>query len=261
MNQWYQAVVPKDYSIEKFFQLEGFLGSMERENVMILYFEKKDSLRKMLENFNLSVISEGDWVETWKEYFVPVKIGNITVAPPWRKKEGDVVINPSRGFGTGHHETTQLSVLLIEEVLKNDNSVKSMMDVGTGSGILSVAALKMKPDLEVTAIDNDSDALENAFENAMLNDCMDSINISREPLFKFEKPSDLVVANIISSVLYFLSEDIKRLSSKWLILSGIIDSETGDFLKKMGLENFELIRKVQKNEWNGFLLKRVNNGK
>ncbi len=136
-----------------------------------------------------------------------------------------------------------------------------MMDVGTGSGILSVAALKMKPDLEVTAIDNDSDALENAFENAMLNDCMDSINISREPLFKFEKPSDLVVANIISSVLYFLSEDIKRLSSKWLILSGIIDSETGDFLKKMGLENFELIRKVQKNEWNGFLLKRVNNGK
>ena len=138
MNQWYQAVVPRDYSIERFFQIEGFLGSMERENVMVLYFEKNDIIRKMLEDLDLTVISEGDWVEKWREYFVPVSVGQITVVPPWRRKEGNVVINPSRGFGTGHHETTKISINLIEEVLKKDNCVTSMMDVGTGSGILAI---------------------------------------------------------------------------------------------------------------------------
>jgi ribosomal protein L11 methyltransferase len=256
VNQWYQAVVPRDYSIERFFQMEGFLGSMERENVMVLYFEKSDNILKMLKDLDLTVISEGDWVEKWREYFVPVSIGRITVVPPWRRKEGNVVINPSRGFGTGHHETTKISINLIGEVLKKDSDVNSMMDVGTGSGILSIAALRIKPGLEVTAIDNDSDALENAFENAVLNDLVSSINISREALFMFEKPCTLVVANIISSVLYFLADDLKRLSSKWLVLSGILESESDDFIRKMGLSNFELVKKVKENEWVGFVFKR-----
>lgn len=256
MNQWYQAVVPRDYSIERFFQIEGFLGSMERENVMVLYFEKNDIIRKMLEDLDLTVISEGDWVEKWREYFVPVSVGQITVVPPWRRKEGNVVINPSRGFGTGHHETTKISINLIEEVLKKDNCVTSMMDVGTGSGILAISALRMKPGIEVTAIDNDSDALENAFENVVFNDLVSSVNISREPLFRFEKPCNLVVANIISSVLYFLADDLKRLSSKWLVLSGVLESESEVFMQKMDLNSFELIKKVQENEWVGFVFKR-----
>ncbi len=256
MNQWYQAVVPRDYSVERFFQIEGFLGSMERENVMVLYFEKNDNILKMLKDLDLTVISEGDWVEKWREYFIPVSIGRITVVPPWRRKEGNVVINPSRGFGTGHHETTKISISLIEEVLKKDSSVNSMMDVGTGSGILAISSLRIKPELEVTAIDNDPDALENAFENAVYNDLVGSISISREPLFMFEKPCELIVANIISSVLYFLADDLKRLSSKWLVLSGILESESDNFIQKMGLNNFELIKKVQENEWVGFVFKR-----
>ena len=197
MNQWYQAVVPRDYSIEKFFQVEGFLGSMERENAMVLYFEKNEAIRKMLEGLDLSVITEGDWVEKWREYFVPVRIGEITVVPPWKRKEGNVIINPSRGFGTGHHETTRLSISLISQTLKDDESARSLIDVGTGSGILAISALKIRPQLAVTAIDNDSDALENTFENVVLNDFVNSVNISRESLFKFEKPFDIVVANII----------------------------------------------------------------
>lgn len=256
MNQWYQAVVPRDYSIEKFFQVEGFLGSMERENAMVLYFEKNEPVRKMLEGLDLSVITEGDWVEKWREYFVPVRIGEITVVPPWKRKEGNVVINPSRGFGTGHHETTKISISLIADILKNDTETRSMIDVGTGSGILAISALKIRPELTVTAIDNDSDALENTFENVVLNDLVNSLNISSNSLFKFEKPFDIVVANIISSVLYFLSDDLKRLSSKWLVLSGIIESESDHFLGKMGLSDFELIKKINDNEWVGFLLKR-----
>lgn len=256
MNEWYQVIVPKDYSIERFYQVQGFLGCMEKEKVKILYFEKKESMKKLLEGLDLSIIKEGDWVEKWKEYFVPVKMGSFTVVPPWDAKSGNLIINPARGFGTGHHETTRLAATLIEEVLKTDDSVKSLIDVGTGSGILAIAAAKLSPGIEVKGIDNDDAALENAFENVVLNDLVCNVTLSNEPLFKHEKQYDAVVANIISSVLYFLSNDLKKLSSKWLVLSGVLDAESDTFLKKMELDDFELIKKVKDNEWNGFLLKR-----
>jgi len=260
MNQWYQAVVPRDYSIERFFTIQGFLGSMERENAMVLYFEKTDSVKALLKDLDLTVIKEGDWVEKWREYFKPVKAGKLTIVPPWKRKEGNVVINPARGFGTGHHETTRISIELIEEVLNKDNNINNMIDVGTGSGILSISALKTNPKLKVTAIDNDSDALENAFENVVLNDLVNSVEISSEPLFRFNGKYDITVANIISSVLYFLAEDIKKVSAKWLILSRVIDSEKDVFADKMGLNDFDLIKRVEENEWVGFLFKRRKNG-
>jgi len=260
LNEWYQAIVPKDYSIERFYQVEGFLGCMEKEKVMILYFEKRDSILELLKGLDISVITDGDWVEKWREYFVPVKMGSFTVVPPWDAKSGNLVINPARGFGTGHHETTRIAATLIEEIIKTDDSVESLIDVGTGSGILAIVASKLKKGLEIRAIDNDSDALENAFENLMLNDAVNRIEISDKPLFKHDRHYDVVVANIISSVLYFLSDDLKRLSSKWLVLSGVLDAESDTFLKKMELEDFELIKKVKDNEWNGFLLKRRQHG-
>lgn len=256
LNEWYQAIVPKDYFIDKFYQVEGFLGCMEKDKVMVLYFEKRDSVLELLKGLDISVITEGDWVENWKEYFVPVKMGSFTVVPPWRAKEGNLIINPARGFGTGHHETTKLAEGLIEEVLRTDDTVKSLIDVGTGSGILAIAASKLRKDIEIKAIDNDCDAIENAFENLMLNDVVARIELSDTPLFKHKRPFDVVAANIISSVLYFLSDDLKRLSSRWLVLSGILDSESDTFLQKMELEDFELIKKVKDSEWNGFLLKR-----
>jgi len=259
MNQWYQAVVPRDYAVEKFYQTEGFLGSMERDNALILYFEKTPEMKKRLKTLNLSIISQGDWVEKWREYFKPVKMGHITVVPPWDSRSGNLVINPSRGFGTGHHETTRIAAILIEKVLGKDKSIKTLIDVGTGSGILSIAALKKRSDLEVTGVDSDKEALENAFENLVLNDMVGKINFSSDPVFKFEKPFDVVVANIISSVLFSLKDDLKRLSNSWLILTGVLETET-EFLEKMDLDGFELIEEVSENEWRGFLLRRRENG-
>lgn len=259
MNQWYQAVVPRDYAIEKFYQTEGFLGSMERDNALILYFEKTPEMKKKLEELNLSVISEGDWVEKWREYFKPVKMGSFTVVPPWDSGSGNIVINPSRGFGTGHHETTRIASNLIEKVLNEDKKIKTLIDVGTGSGILSITALKKRPDLKVTGIDSDKEAIENAFENLVLNDMVGEIDFSSDPVFKFEKTFDVVTANIISSVLYSLKDDLKRLSGNWMILTGVLETET-DFLKKMDLGDFELVDETSENEWRGFLLRRRENG-
>ena len=257
MNQWYQIAVPKDSPTDRFLEIEGFLGSEEKENAVVLYFEKKDSVKEILKGYNVSVISDGDWKETWREYFAPLKIGSLTVVPPWKKDEGDIVINPARGFGTGHHETTRLALGFVEKLLKKDNNISTLFDAGTGSGILAIAAAKLKKGIRATAVDNDPDALENAAENIELNNVADSVELSGEPVFKFEGKYDLVIANIISSVLYFLSDDLKRLTSKWLILSGVLKTEDPVFMQRMGLEEeFELIEKTNENEWNGYLLKR-----
>lgn len=255
MNQWYQIALPKDCPTDKFLEIDGFLGSEEKENAIILYFEKKDSVKEILNEYNISVISDWDWKETWREYFVPVKIGSLTVVPPWKKDEGDIVINPARGFGTGHHETTKLALGFVEKLLKDDSEINTLLDVGTGSGILAIAAEKLKNGIKATAIDNDLDALENAAENIELNN-VKGIELSGEPLFKFNGKYDLVIANIISSVLYFLSDDLKRLTSKWLLLSGVLTSESSVFIERMGLQDFELVAKKDENEWSAYLLKR-----
>lgn len=255
MNQWYQIALPKDSSTDRFLEIEGFLGSEEKENAIILYFEKSKKVEEQLKEYNISIISDGDWKETWREYFVPVKIGSLTVVPPWKKDEGDIIINPARGFGTGHHETTKLALGFVEELLKKDNEINTLLDVGTGSGILAIAAEKLKNGIRATAIDNDLDALENAAENIGLNN-VSGIELSGEPLYKFTGKYDLVIANIISSVLYFLSDDLKRLTSKWLILSGVLTSEAPVFMERMGLGDFELVAKTDENEWSAYLLKR-----
>ncbi len=257
MNQWYQIALPKDSSTDRFLEIEGFLGSEEKENAIILYFEKSEKVKDQLKEYNISIISDGDWKETWREYFVPMRIGSLTVVPPWKKDEGDIIINPARGFGTGHHETTRLALGFVEKVLQKDNTVNTIFDAGTGSGILAIAAVKLKNSIHATAVDNDPDAIENAAENLILNNVQDSITLSNEPVFKFEEKYDLVIANIISSVLYFLSDDLKRLTSKWLVLSGVLESEAPVFMQRMGLtEEFELIEKTNENEWSGYLLKR-----
>lgn len=256
MNQWYQVALPKDYPTDRFLDMEGFLGSEEKENAVILYFEKNDSVKEKLKEFSISVISDGDWEEKWREYFVPIKIGSVTVVPPWSKEQGNLVINPARGFGTGHHETTRLALGYLDRVLKTDNNISTLFDAGTGSGILSIAAVKLKEGLHATAVDNDPDAVENAAENIELNGAKDRIELSTEPIFKFEGKYDVVIANIISSVLYFLSDDLKRLSSKWLILSGVLESESPVFMERMELQDFELIEKTHENEWAAYLLKR-----
>jgi len=255
MNQWYQIALPKDCPTDKFLEIDGFLGSEEKENAVILYFEKNENVRNQLQEYNISVISDGDWKELWREYFVPIKIGSLTVVPPWKKDEGDIIINPARGFGTGHHETTKLALGFVEELLKKDSEIKTLIDVGTGSGILAIAAEKLKTGIVATAIDNDPDALENAAENIELNG-VSGIELSGEPLYTFNGKYDLVIANIISSVLYFLSDDLKRLTSKWLILSGVLTSESPVFTERMGLQDFELVAKKDENEWSAYLLKR-----
>ncbi len=254
-NSWYQAIVPIDAPLDRYYQMPGFLGSAEQNGAQILYFEKRPEVARLLKDLKLAVLSEGDWQELWRDYFQPTPFAGFTVVPPWLKNKGDLIINPGRGFGTGHHETTATVAELMRGVL-DDTSLKTLLDVGTGSGILAIAAKKIRPDLAVTAIDNDPDAVENAAENLERNGLAGRIRLSVTPLVRFRKPYDIVVANIISGTLIQLSEELQKKSLRYLLLSGILQHEQDPFLAQMNLAGFRQVTTGRRGEWVSFLFKR-----
>lgn len=255
LKQWYQAVLPLDAPLDRYYGIPGFLGSVEREDRQVLYFEKNAVVSRRLKELDLAVIREGDWEEKWRDYFRPTPFAGFTVVPPWLAGQGDLIINPGRGFGTGRHETT----LLVAETLRDllaDRSLKSLLDVGTGSGILAIAAKKLRPDLAVTAIDNDPDAIENAAENLARNDLSGSVRLSLTPLSRFRRPYDIVVANIISGTLVELSAELRKKTLSYLLLSGILLTERDDLLPRLDTAGFRLLSSGVRGEWVSLLFKR-----
>jgi len=257
MQQWYQIIVPKDYPLDHFFSSPQFLGSAENsDNIVTAYFEKCEESEALLNELDLKIITEDDWQEKWRDYFQPVSMAGFRVVPPWLKDQGNIVINPGRGFGTGHHETTRLAAKIMAKLIKSEN-ISSMIDVGTGSAVLSITARKMSQQIKITAIDVDEDAIENAIENLQHNEITD-IDLSNTPIEKLSDQFELVVANIISSILLSISDLLKAKADKYLLLSGVLVSETESFLSKMNIQEFDLIESSSDGEWAVFLLKRRN---
>jgi len=249
---WYQVTLPPATLLDPFYTLPGFLGAVEYEDRTIVYFEQSPLVARRLKHLSPIVITDGDWEERWRTYFQPTSFAGFTVVPPWLREKGDLIVNPGEGFGTGHHETTRLCGEIARSLL-TDVTIRSFLDVGTGSGILAIAAKKMRPDLAVTAIDNDPAALRNAAENIALNGLTGAIRISATPLIRLRKPHDLVVANIISSTLISLSEELRKKTLRYLVLSGILQHEVSTFPAQMKLDGFRLVSSVVRGEWAAFL--------
>ncbi len=254
MNKWYQTIVPKDYPLDRFFDSPDFLGSVEKDDAVIAYFNVNDDAKEFLKELDLSIITENDWEEKWKVFFRPISFAGFVVVPPWHKDEGNLIINPARGFGTGHHETTQLAGEFVVKAITDGNS-KSFLDVGTGSGILAITAKMKNPDMSVTAIDNDPEAIENALENMELNN-LQTIAFAEKTIETINESFDIVVANIISSVLIPMRDELKKKANKYLILSGILVTEQDEFISKMEMDEFTLLESCSKAEWCAFLFKR-----
>ncbi len=176
--------------------------------------------------------------------------------PSWENAPQDCIplfIDPGMAFGTGTHETTQLCAELIYEAIRQ-NQIQSMVDVGTGTGILSFLASKMGVP-HVLGTDNDLEAIRVARENAILNNV--NMEFSHQDLSQISQRFDLVVANIIDGILIRLKENLIRKMNPQgkLILSGIIlenDQEfKEEFLKGTQLK---IEKRLQKGEWVGYLL-------
>ena len=168
-------------------------------------------------------VPDDDWARRSQENLRAIKAGNLLVAPPWDvPRSGStpvIIIEPSTGFGTGHHATTRLCLLLLQRLELRGARV---LDIGTGSGVLALAAWKLGAG-DVVAVDNDPDALDNARDNIARNGAGPSIDIVRDDLdtLRIER-ADVVVANLTGAVLVRYAAELRSLAVEggYLILSG-----------------------------------------
>lgn len=208
-------------------------------------------------------ISSVNWQDNWKKYFKPFQIDNIYIVPTWEDHtefEGEdrvvIRVDPGSAFGTGKHETTRLCIREMKEYLKKGSSI---LDVGTGSGILGIIGLKLGAS-EVNAIDIDENVLNSIFDNLKNNEISDKkFHVRIGDITKDEEimtflssgKHDVIIANILPNILEMITPYIKKLMHKETvyILSGILDVkvlEVEAFLKK---NNLKVVAKRQEGDW------------
>ena len=207
-------------------------------------------------------VGEEDWANAWKQYYFPVRVTRfLTVVPSWidyEKEQDDellIELDPGLAFGTGTHPTTQLSLTALEQTIRGNESV---LDVGTGSGVLSIAS-KLLGASKVTAFDIDEMATRVAKENIALNPTIGEIEVFENNLLVgVDQKSDLIVANILAEILLQMPEDAYRNLNDdgRLILSGIIESKADEVMEAYEKAGFTLVERMTMREWNCFIMKK-----
>lgn len=199
---------------------------------------------------------EEDWANAWKDHYRPVRAGRrVVIRPPWQEYspgEDDVVVvlDPGMAFGTGTHPTTRLCLITLEDELQPGQSV---FDVGTGSGILAIAAALLGA-RSVDAVDIEPVSVRQAAENLERNGVADQIQLvegSADAAGTLGGTYDLVVANIIARILIDISADLVAAvaSGGTLILSGIIEPKEADVVARFQELGFEMVKRTQEEDW------------
>lgn len=290
-DKYYQITIlgcsrNQEDELTSFFFEHGALGLSENLN-----FEQKDPSNYApttiyTENFNLDIFFEirppqeffqileqrftyeslketekenRDWLEEWKKGYEAFEIvKDIWVVPHWREAPPQakkiIWMEPGMAFGTGTHETTQLVAQFMREI--PIQSQESLLDVGTGSGLLSILAVHLGLE-KVMANDIDPEALRVAQENLIKNNVEKSVEITTKQISEIDQQFDWVVANIIDGVLLNIKEDLLKClkPSGHLILSGILDSRWPQFKQEfVEASGLKLLECKQKGEWVGVLL-------
>jgi ribosomal protein L11 methyltransferase len=194
-----------------------------------IYQLPSSSVRDM----NVREVEQRDWLAEWKQNWQPVEVGRFIVAPPW--SEIDVTdhcvirIEPGMAFGTGTHETTRLCLAAIQTHFEGG----SFLDVGTGTGILAIAAAACAPGVHVEACDTDPDAVEIARENAAANGVADRINFRVGAVDETTSSADFICANLTADVIVKIVPTLVALSCGRLVLSGILEEQTDMILGRL----------------------------
>lgn len=207
-------------------------------------------------------MNEEDWSESWKKYYKPIPLGKVTIVPAWEKyeaKDGEIIIkmDPGMAFGTGTHETTRLVMKIMQDEICGG---ERFLDVGTGSGILSICASKLGAKT-CNAYDIDPVAVKIAKENAEADGCS-NVTVGVSDLLRGVDLSggkyDFCVANIVADIIIRMLPDIDEYLKEGapLILSGIISmraDEVKDAIRKNG---FEIVREEKENDWLAIMVKK-----
>jgi ribosomal protein L11 methyltransferase len=228
-----------------------FAATPDRERVRNELFEAlriyqlpSSSVRDM----NVREVAARDWLEEWKQNWQPVEIGRFIIAPPWSNIDEThdryvIRIEPGMAFGTGTHETTRLCL----DAIQKHYTGGSFLDVGTGTGILAIAAAKLFPQARIDACDTDESAIAIARENAELNGV--EINLRAGSIDDSTASADLVCANLTADVITRIMPALAGVTCGKLILSGILDTQLDMVqasLHENGIDDFEI---TQDGEW------------
>jgi ribosomal protein L11 methyltransferase len=213
-------------------------------------------------------LADQDWGEAWKEFFKPTRIGNtIVVKPTWEPYQpgtGEVVIeiDPGRAFGTGGHPSTALCIEELEHLLgargaRQHGSAPSVLDVGTGTGILGIVAARLGA-ARVLGLEVDRDALEAAAGNVERNGVAEIMRVSELPLHHVEETFQVVVANLSAPLLEQMADEIARrvCPGGRLLLSGIVLDQVEEVLCRFTPPRFALVHTRAREEWRALLLEK-----
>ncbi|HXD34544.1 MAG TPA: 50S ribosomal protein L11 methyltransferase [Pyrinomonadaceae bacterium] len=229
----------------------GALGTETNEDLVTAYFDRlpnREQVREQLadalriyelpsssvRDMQFREVANRDWLGEWKKGWQPVELGRLIIAPPWSeiKTEDDHVvvrIEPGMAFGTGTHETTRLCLKAILRFFKGG----SFLDVGTGTGILAIAAAKLFPEARVTACDTDADAIEIARENARQNGIAGQIDFRVGSILDVAPSADFVCANLTADVISSMLPDLLSATCGRLVLSGILETQADDIIARL----------------------------
>ncbi|MGD8749713.1 MAG: 50S ribosomal protein L11 methyltransferase [Balneolaceae bacterium] len=261
-DQYQEALIAELFDMD-------FDGFEQREGRIITYIAKerfgigdRERIDQLLAAYpgnsfieSEEVVADQNWNEQWENTIQAQSIGRFFVKPTWSREQvpGDKIlleIDPKMSFGTGYHETTRLMLHFLPEVISKDDSV---IDAGTGTGILAIASIKLGAKY-VLAFDIDEWSISNTEENILLNDVSDVITVkkgSTEVIPKGEE-ADVVLANIERNTILELLPDFEKAlkDNGDLVLSGLLESDKQKVVEALE-PAFEIVMIRQENEWIG----------
>jgi len=275
MNKYYyELIVKPEVYYELFLELINSIvnDAIEELNgsIIIRSENKLDDVREGVEAFKQELTNafntsieckiilkkkkNQDWIKIYQKSIKPIEVGDFYIYPSWekpKKNKQNILLDPALSFGSGHHESTNSCLLLINKYVKANNSVA---DIGCGSGILGIACAKLKAKVDICDID--TLAVENAKKNFKINNA--SLNNSWiGSACDSNLTYDLVIANIIAGVLIAIKNDLQKITKNngIIILSGIINTYQDEVINTF--EDFQILEIIKQNEWITLVLKRI----
>lgn len=265
-DKWNPQSVSPDFLDHEFVVIKAYFPE-ERD----IGTELQAYLQSVEDNFNIKCqifideVRDEDWEESWKKYYHTFKVGNrLVIKPAWEdytKSPEEIVIDidPAMAFGTGIHASTRFCLVFMDQYLKGGEEI---VDAGCGSGILSIAAVKMGA-RHVYAMDVDEVAVKIARDNVKLNNLQDNIEVHEgnivEKLRDEDKKADAVFANITAEVIYYLIPEAARVLSSggYLFGSGIVESRWPGVKKQLEDCGFEIEQVLTDVDWIGVAARRL----
>jgi ribosomal protein L11 methyltransferase len=259
---------PDDYPeegviIKAYLPVNSFLGETVdaiKESINNLIIHNIDIGRNKV---TISEVNEEEWATAWKKYYHPVKISErFTIVPTWEiytpvsSDELIIELDPGMAFGTGTHPTTVMCIQALERTVRSGDRV---IDVGTGSGVLSIAAAMLEAE-DIRAYDLDEVAVTQARLNIKLNKVHEKVTISQNNLLDGveENSADVVVANILAEVILRFTDDVARVVKPGgsFIASGIIKQKKDQVKEGLTASGFEIVETILMEDWVAIIAKR-----